>query len=158
MKPSFLENIIYWLWLYSKRLGAYFPFKTAEIVLALLLLSNLMPVAIIAFLGYMLICSEMNIPPLILDSEKIATGLVLSYVIVVSYVMLRYKDKKYCTVRRQGVWVWSEKYCILTDYYDNITPKQIQKCRKTFYIYLVVSILTTIISIILLLLYMNYYK
>lgn len=147
MKISFTENIIYWLWFYFKRMGAHFPFMATQMILAILILSNLMSVGIISFFIYSLICNIIDVPHIVLNTERIVIALIIMYLPVLLYIFIRYNDKKYCTVRKPGGWVWLNKYCILTEYYDNITREQVQKHRKIFCIYLSISIMTAMICI-----------
>jgi heme/copper-type cytochrome/quinol oxidase subunit 2 len=158
MKVTFFENILYWLWLYSKRIKARFPFSFARAILGILLLSNLMSVVIILFLAYALIHNATEIPLIILNTQTVAIVFNLLFVTALFYILFRYRRKKYCMVRRQGVWVWLEKYCILADYFDNITAKQTQKHRKAFFLYLIVSIILATITLILFYYYMKHYN
>ncbi|MDR2951499.1 MAG: hypothetical protein LBV71_20100 [Prevotella sp.] len=148
MKISFTENILYWLWFYFKRMGARFPFMVAQMVLAILILSNLMSVGVISFFIYSLICNMIDVPHIVLNTERIVIALIIMYISVLSYVLLRYNDKKYCTVKKHRILIWHDKYCILADYYDSITPEQVRKHLGIFCMYLSISLLAGLICII----------
>ena len=132
---SFFENILYWLWLYTQRMGIGLPFKSALFFLFALALSNLMSVAIISYLAYTVLCDAMDIPYVLLDREKNAVIFLLLFLPTLFYFQVRYRGGKYCKKKRQRFWWDNGKYCILMDYFDKLTQTQKQKYRKTFFIY-----------------------
>ena len=135
-KISFFENIIYWLWHYSLKIKAMFPWRLAQLLTGILKYFN---VALIAYIA--LEVANVNNP----DIKGSVLGFLFPIILILDSI--RYSNKKYCTRRVKHGWVCDEKYCTLKDKYDEM-PKELQlKYKRTFLIYLISSITISIIAV-----------
>ena len=130
---SFFENIIYWLWCYSIRMNAMYPWSFARAIVIFLKFSNIANITLVVL--YIL---DVN-------SEDIKGGLMLSlFSIILTIDLIVYRSKKYCVFKIKYGRIWDEKYCILKERYDNMSKEQVRKNKRYFFVYLAASLITSI--------------
>jgi uncharacterized membrane protein YdbT with pleckstrin-like domain len=130
---SFFENVIYWIWYYSRKTEAMYPWMFGVSITSMLKFSN---TAIIAFTVFRIT----NI-----NNEKTMALIVASlFIIILIADMVQYDSNKYTC--------YIEKHCILASGYDNMTRGQKQRYKRTFLIYLTLSTVTGILFLCSLLL------
>jgi hypothetical protein len=133
VKISFFENIIYWFWIYSLKIKAMYPWSFACIVTSALKSSNM------AFIVFII--------TKIINIDKDVAGFVIYtlFVIIIIADMIIYDGKKYCILKTKYYGVWDEKFCILKAKYDSLHQNTVKKHKKSFYLYLIITIITDII-------------
>jgi hypothetical protein len=141
-KISFFENIIYWIWFYSLKFKAMYPWRFAHTVTSLLKCSN---VAFIAFIIYKII----NI-----ESSEDVIGFVtytLCVIIIIADSII-YDSNKYCVLKtKYYVALNEQKFCILKERYDSLSRNAMKRHKKRFYMYLIITAVTDTVFLIILL-------
>jgi hypothetical protein len=132
---SFIENILYWLWYYGKKIKAIAPWNGAWIISCILTFLNL---AFIPFIILNIMDCKFNV-------------LLYLYIIIIAIYMIKYNSKKYCTIKdkRTNIMVWDDNHCILTEKYDNMSNKQRRKHKRIFIIYVVSTIAVTVVTLLI---------
>jgi hypothetical protein len=135
IKISFFENIIYWLWYYSLKTRAYFPWTFAQLIVSV---SKFFNTAII----WLIILKITGI-----DDKEFMHLIVIAFPVIGIIDMIIFDSRKYSIKKTKYYIVWDEKYCILTDKYDNMPIKQKRNYKRNFLIYMIISIMVSVISI-----------
>jgi predicted nucleic acid-binding Zn ribbon protein len=132
-KISFFENILYWFWYYNKKMGDWYPWRGAKADVGLFVFFNItfIPFVILNILGYN------------------GYMVMIIFPVIIIFFGIKYNDRKYCIVRDKHTnsKVWSEKYCILSERYDNMSYKQRRKQKRIFIIYVISTILITVLTL-----------
>jgi hypothetical protein len=138
---SFFENIHYWSWRYALKAGMRFPWRAAHLIATILIFSNAIVIAFTVF----------EITPVDNKDTKGFIGLTLLDIILSADLAL-YNGRNYCGKKNEyGGVIWDENYCILSSRYDNMTRGQKQKHKRTFWLYLTLSTVTSILFLYFLL-------
>jgi hypothetical protein len=132
---SFFENIIYWLWHYSMKNRVRFPWSVAQAIVSTLKFFNLS-------FAVFVVLNLINI------FHVNYWNLIVLFPIIWTFDMIVYKSQKYCIEKNKQGEIWDEKYCILDDKYNNISPKERKEHKNTFFIYLFITIITSVILIL----------
>ena len=138
---SFFENIIYWLWVHSVKTKALFPWTFAQVLGSTLKYCNLETIVII-------LASIIDIAidiAIFQDLYQLLITIML-WPVILLYDGIKYSDKKYCVKKFKYSTILDEEYCILQDRYDGMSEKQLQKYKKTFLVYLFITITAALVS------------
>lgn len=151
LKISFFDNIFYWLWHYGKKMqnknATSYPADGAMLILVFFKTSNIC-FFLVLITGGAAIWSIDVLKYIIENNWIIKITLFL-------YLFLYIVDIRPYLSKSKGIKYISEKKHLTENTFSNLSKKQQQKLKNKFFIYLIISFITTMSAVKLWFIYAN---